>query len=76
MSCQFVSIMNISCNFISLQQSFKNLKDNWSKQIGNDVVKMLIGNKCDLKNERVVSYEEAKVKITIYLHSLITSMKY
>lgn len=45
------------------KESFQNVK-NWLEEIdqnaGNDVKKALVGNKCDLKNARVVDHESGK----------------
>ena len=48
---------------ITHRGSFDNIK-NWMQQIslhaGNDVSKILIGNKCDMSSERQVSYEDGE----------------
>jgi Ras-related protein Rab-1A len=50
-------------NLIS-KESFDNIKI-WLQQIeqygNNDTIKLLIGNKSDLINERKIQYEKAKV---------------
>ena len=51
-------------------ESFENVKQ-WLHEIdkyaGENVNKMLIGNKCDLMSKRVISYEQGKVSF-IALH--------
>ena len=54
------------------QESFNNVKQ-WLNEIdryaSDNVNKLLVGNKCDLTANKVVSYETAKVK-TISVHVL------
>lgn len=49
------------------QESFNNVKQ-WLNEIdryaSDNVNKLLVGNKCDLTTNKVVSYETAKVKIS------------
>jgi len=51
------------CYDITDRESFQNIAG-WNGEIdrycGDDVVKILIGNKCDLSNKRVVTYAEGK----------------
>ena len=53
-------------------ESFENVKQ-WLHEIdkyaGENVNKMLIGNKCDLMSKRVISYEQGKVSF-IALHCI------
>lgn len=50
------------------QESFNNVKQ-WLNEIdryaSDNVNKLLVGNKCDLTANKVVSYETAKVAISI-----------
>lgn len=54
------------------QESFNNVKQ-WLNEIdryaSENVNKLLVGNKCDLTANKVVSYETAKVIITLCLRS-------
>jgi len=50
-----------------LQESFCSVT-NWLQEVdrytaGRNVIKFLVGNKCDLIDERVVEYTRAKVSI-------------
>ena len=53
-----------------LQESFQNIKS-WLTEIdkfgGGHVAKLLVGNKCDLANKRVVSYDAALVSTPVYV---------
>lgn len=55
------------------QESFNNVKQ-WLNEIdryaSENVNKLLVGNKCDLTANKVVSYETAKVKLSL-LHLLL-----
>lgn len=50
------------------QESFNNVKQ-WLNEIdryaSDGVNKLLVGNKCDLTANKVVSYETAKVRLTL-----------
>ena len=60
------------------QESFNNVKQ-WLNEIdryaSENVNKLLVGNKCDLTANKVVSYETAKVKVVqlsaAYFHDLL-----
>eukprot|EP01120_Amphizonella_sp_Union-15-10_P005439 TRINITY_DN1624_c0_g1_i2.p1 TRINITY_DN1624_c0_g1~~TRINITY_DN1624_c0_g1_i2.p1 ORF type:complete len:219 (-),score=35.77 TRINITY_DN1624_c0_g1_i2:63-719(-) len=49
---------------VTSNETFENI-ENWLEEVNtystnNDVVKLLVGNKCDMKEERVVSFEKGK----------------
>lgn len=72
-----VKFANVFVPFIALQivydvtdqESFSNVKQ-WLNEIdrfaSDSVNKLLVGNKCDLTANRVVSYETAKVAMSIF----------
>ena len=49
---------------VTNQKSFNNIKEEWVKEIdrytSGDVNKLLVGNKCDLTDEKVVDFTSAK----------------
>jgi len=51
------------------QESFNNVKQ-WLNEIdryaSENVNKLLVGNKCDLAENRVVSYEDGKVTFSLH----------
>lgn len=53
------------------QESFNNVKQ-WLNEIdryaSENVNKLLVGNKCDLESQRVVSYETAKVMLLFFVN--------
>lgn len=53
------------------QESFNNVKQ-WLNEIdryaSENVNKLLVGNKCDLESQRVVSYETAKVILLFFVN--------
>lgn len=55
----------LSSSPLSAQESFRNVK-RWLKKVdqyaSKDVRKLLVGNKCDLTNRKVVDYATAKVR--------------
>lgn len=57
------------------QESFNNVKQ-WLNEIeryaSENVNKLLVGNKCDLESQRVVSYETAKVMLLVFDHGLLS----
>ena len=59
------------------QESFNNVKQ-WLNEIdryaSENVNKLLVGNKCDLTANKVVSYETAKVIMTLELYSFSVSV--
>jgi Ras-related protein Rab-1A len=59
-----MSFFSTSIELLFSKESFDNIKM-WLQEIdqhgSNDMKKLLVGNKCDLTAERVVSHEKAKV---------------
>lgn len=59
------------------QESFNNVKQ-WLNEIdryaSENVNKLLVGNKCDLTANKVVSSETAKVVMPLYLDSFSVSL--
>ena len=79
----FVSVWLLSLNWwhvwqivydVTDQESFNNVKQ-WLNEIdryaSENVNKLLVGNKCDLTDKKVVSYETAKVKLILSLWYLM-----
>lgn len=60
------------------QESFNNVKQ-WLNEIdryaSENVNKLLVGNKCDLTANKVVSYETAKVILNFVVLFLLTSVE-
>lgn len=65
MKCSISSII-----IAYMQESFENVKG-WLKEVdiyaSADVLKLLVGNKCDLTNERVVDFITAKVSVFVHV---------
>ena len=61
--------MYCNCNTCCMQESFTNVKT-WLQEIGQyasaNVHKILVGNRCDLVNKRVVDFTTAKVSVPIH----------
>jgi len=61
---------------ISSKNSFKNIR-NWLNQIkdilGDDACVVLVGNKCDLENERIINIEQALILANEYKLSIFES---
>lgn len=59
------------------QESFNNVKQ-WLSEIdryaSENVNKLLVGNKCDLTAQKVVSYETAQVRMRSYARPAVTAI--